>query len=247
MTMKIDDGVLAVLDRSTFDGNAMALPELLERSLYVQVAKVVEAAGGKWNRKAKAHLFDGDAADAIEPIILTGEVISAKQEFGFFETPPAIVEKIMQRATLKPGMIVLEPSAGRGAIAGAAMKIGVEVHTFERLEPNVEALRRLGLRHVGLGDFLEQDVAPIYHRVLMNPPFAKRADVRHVTYAARFLRHGGKLVAIMSAGVQFRSDRETANFREMVERAGGSIDRLPEDSFKPCGTSVNTVIVEFDR
>ena len=35
--------------------------------------KVLEALGGKWNRKAGGHVFDHYPADEIDEVILTGE------------------------------------------------------------------------------------------------------------------------------------------------------------------------------
>lgn len=86
-----------------------------------------------------------------------------------------------------------------------------------------------------------------YDRVVMNSPFANGADVAHVTHAFSFLRPGGRLVAIMSAAVKFRSDRKTKAFRELVEAHGGEIEDLPEGSFRASGTDVRTVLVTIDR
>jgi hypothetical protein len=83
--------------------------------------------------------------------------------------------------------------------------------------------------------------------VLMNPPFSKGQDVKHVTHALGFLKPGGRLVAIMGAGVTFRQDKRTNEFRELVQAMGGTIERLPEGSFKSSGTMVNTVIVVIDK
>jgi type I restriction-modification system DNA methylase subunit len=85
-----------------------------------------------------------------------------------------------------------------------------------------------------------------FDRVIMNPPFANQADIAHVTHALKFLNYGGRLVAIMSAGVSFRGDRKATGFREMVEKLGGVIEPLPEGSFKEAGTSVNAVMVTLD-
>lgn len=57
--MNIDSKVLDVLGNSTMDGNSLKLTGQLDRSLYVAVNKVLELAGGKWNRKSQSHLFDG--------------------------------------------------------------------------------------------------------------------------------------------------------------------------------------------
>ena len=39
---------------------AGVIVQQLDRNDYVKVNKALEALGGKWNRKAKAHLFDED-------------------------------------------------------------------------------------------------------------------------------------------------------------------------------------------
>ena len=93
-------------------------------------------------------------------------------------------------------------------------------------------------------DFLEVQPTPLlaYDRVLMNPPFGDQADIRHVTHALGFVKPGGMVVAVMSAGTEFRSDRTATAFRQMVTEHGGRIERLPEDAFKPSGISVRTVM-----
>lgn len=59
--MKVCDDVLAVLSRAETNGQALLLQGQLDRKMYERTNKILEAAGGKWNKKAKAHLFDGDA------------------------------------------------------------------------------------------------------------------------------------------------------------------------------------------
>lgn len=73
--MQVDNTVLAVLSRANVQGNALSIAEQLDRTLYARTNKVLEAAGGKWNRKAQAHIFDADAASRIDEIILTGSVV----------------------------------------------------------------------------------------------------------------------------------------------------------------------------
>lgn len=244
--MKIKTDILAAMDGCTFVGTTMTLAGQLDRKTYQEVARVIEAAGGKWNRKAKAHIFEGDARDAIEPVLLTGEVTNRKQEFGQFYTPAAIAQFVIMAAKVKPGDIVLEPSAGRGDIAGAAVVAGAAVDCVELDTKNCRFLkedRRYGV--VRCGDFLGIEPVGEYSAVVMNPPFAKQADIHHVLHAAKFLMSGGRLAAIMSAGVSFRQNKLTADFRAFVADRGGSIVHLPEDAFKESGTSVNTVLVSF--
>lgn len=240
--MRVDNEVLAVLSRSQTEGNALTLVGQLDRRLYERTNKVLEAAGGKWNRKAKAHVFDSDAADAIEQIILTGE-ITIPQDFGYFPTPAPIVERLLEIADIEPGMLVLEPSAGQGNIAKAVAELA-DVDCIEFLPKNAEAIQAAGFaRDLHVGDFLAIEPAPIYDRVVMNPPFERQADIKHVTHALRFLAPGGLLVSVMAAGVLFRDNRLTTEFRAMVDERGGEIEECPEGAFKESGTMVRTVLV----
>lgn len=240
--MLVENEVLTVLSRAATQGNALTLVGQLDRRLYDRTNKVLEAAGGKWNRKAKAHLFDGDAADAIEQIILTGE-ITIPQDFGYFPTPEPIVARLIELAEIEPGMTVLEPSAGQGNIAKAVADIA-EVDCVELLQKNVEALLAGEFaRDVIMSDFLALVPAPTYDRVVMNPPFARQDDIRHVTHAMRFLKDGGRLVSVMAASILFRDNRLTADFRALIDERGGDIEECPEGAFRSSGTMVRTVIV----
>lgn len=241
--MRIDSEVLAVLSAAQTEGCNVFLTGQLDRKLYDRTNKVLEAAGGKWNRKARAHVFAADASDRMDQIILSGAVEVPKDEFNFFPSPPAVVARLLELADIQPGMVVLEPSAGRGAIAFVCHEQGALVDCVEFMKANVDSL--MGdkrCRAVSHCDFLTMGQAPVYDRVVMNPPFMKQADIKHVTHAHKFLKPGGLLVAVMSAGVEFRTDARTKAFQALVAGRGGHIEPLPENSFKASGTGVNTVI-----
>lgn len=242
---QISEDVLKVLDAATLEGAKVFLTGALDRKLYTETNKVLEAAGGKWDRSAKAHVFDGDAADALEPIILTGEYSRTKQDFGQFDTPHVLAENVVDLADVQAGMSVLEPSAGVGRIAAAARQAGSFVTCWEIDEKRAEKLADVA-HSLNVGDFLAAEPVSAFDRVVMNPPFAKQDDIRHVLHALRFLKPGGRLVAIMSAGVMFRENKLSSEFRDLVEQSSGSIERLPEGAFKASGTSVNTCIVTIN-
>jgi len=242
--MRVEDDVLAVLSRAETKGNLLVLVGQLDRKMYERTNKVLEAAGGKWNRKEKAHLFDDDAATRVDQIIISGEVEVPKDEFNFFPSPPDVVARLMELADVQHGMRVLEPSAGKGAIAYACADAGAVVDCFELMEANFAALAgdtRLGsVRHM---DFLAQAPDVIYDRVVMNPPFSKQADIKHVLHALRFLKPGGLLVSVMAASVAFRDNKLTQDFRDLIRERGGNIEALPEGAFKSSGTMVRSLIV----
>jgi hypothetical protein len=238
----ISANVLDILSRATAEGNAVKIHDRLDRATYVAVNEVMVAAGGKWNRKAQAHVFPEDAAPVLAGLLDDGSIVRPQDE-GWFPTPAAVLLAMTELAPVEPGMEVLEPSAGEGAIASAAAGAGCVVDCIEMNAKRAGVIYAAGYaRTVTMADFLAVPQRPVYDRVFMNPPFADKADVAHVRHALGFLRPGGILVAVMSSGVMSREDRATAGFRELVSEAGGEFEPLPDDAFKESGTGVRTVL-----
>ncbi len=248
--MKVEQDVLTVLSRATTEGNSLFLQEQLDRNMYVKVNKVLDACGVKWNKKAKAHVFDTDASERIDQIILTGEVEIPKDEFNYFPTPKPVVGRLIELAEIRKGMTVLEPSAGQGAIAEACVKAGALVAVVEMMKPNYDVLVKSDL-YTSLynQDFLTMTCSPAsrYDRIVMNPPFLKQNDIKHVTHAMKFLKPNGILVSVMASSVTFRDNKLTTDFRTMVQENDGTIEELPAGAFKSSGTMVNTVIVKMQK
>lgn len=213
--------------------------------------------GGKWNRKAKAHIFDIEASDAVDQILTTGEVVTNRdklREFGFFQTPQAIVDLVIERAEIGDGMLVMEPSAGYGAIAEAAICAAesVMLDMYEIQKENCDVLEKKFEKRSFWGlaepvNFLDVDPNPVYDRIVMNPPFAKLADIDHVLHAFKFLKPGGRLVAIMGAGFSFRNDSKCLSFRNFLIGHGADVSSLPDGSFRESGTGVATKLVVLDK
>lgn len=182
-----------------------------------------------------------------------GPSTAVAKNFGFFETPDAIAERVIEAAHIyrpRDGQVfrVLEPNVGTGRLALKAKALGAWVMGVE-IQPHLAAGMIGRLDRIVQGDFLEQTPAGLglFDRIVMNPPFDRGLDVEHVRHAIDFLAPGGRLAAIMSAGVEFREDRRTADFRALVERYGGQFRDLPPGSFAEAGTNVNTVIVSLRR
>lgn len=249
--------IAEILGRCRCDGKLLFLPpESLDRARYVAVDKVLRLAGGRWEKKRRAHVFDDwDAESAIDPILLSGRVRDHKAELGQFWTPFELAERVASLAPIKPDSRVLEPSAGQGALVRAALRAGAtDVHYCEidqRLKE--KHLVPLAPRARGFGgtDFLKLQPADfpgeLFDIVLMNPPFARQADIKHVAHAFYFLRGGGTLVAIMSAGTAFRENATAGAFRDFINGRGAEWWALPEGSFKESGTAVRAYLIRVVR
>ncbi|WP_405883572.1 class I SAM-dependent methyltransferase [Streptomyces sp. NBC_01384] len=246
--MKLTDDVLSALtDRAETDGPRLILTgPRMDPKLYQRVNEVLEAVGGRWTTSVQAHVFPGDAAEAIAPVIASGQVVTLRekrQDAQYFPTPASVVQRLIELADLKPGMEVLEPSAGSGAIATAAAAAGGLVDCFERDSGYAGVLTDTGAaRTVRVADFLAVPPEPRYDCVVMNPPFTKGADMAHVEHALRFLKPDGLLVSVMFWAVTYQT-RKTAKFRALVEQRGGTAEAVAEGAFAESGTDVPTVIV----
>ena len=250
MRKQLSNEVLDILAMAEVDENVVYLTcGQLERKTYQAVNQALESIGGKWNRKAQGHVYESDPSEQLETIILTGE-IQPVQSFDFFPTPPDLAARVIELADIKHGMVVIEPSAGTGALADLCAEIvGIDnVPVVEIRDDLVAVLNSKGY-NTWHSDFLDIEFwewGDDTDRIVMNPPFSKQQDIDHVTHAWQFIKPGGRLVAIMSAGVTFRTNRKTRGFRELVERYG-RIEQNPEGAFQPSGTKVRTVTVILDR
>jgi predicted RNA methylase len=246
----LSDDALAVLSSGTVVDNIFLINAgQLDRKLYQDVNGVLERLGGKWSRKARGHIFSFDPTERIETVLLTGSVEDTSH-LGFFATPAPLAKRLVELAHIDPDHICLEPSAGTGSIVSELVAIvGQEGVVAVEIDDQRAAVLTASFPGVTVHqrDFMDIPAAEAADRVVMNPPFAQRQDIAHVRHAFRFLRPGGRLVAIMAAGITFRQDAKSVAFRSLIEHANGQIIPNPEDAFRESGTQVNTVTVVMNR
>jgi len=230
--------VAAVIGRAKITGNQLVLPgDRLERKLYESVNKALVNAGGKWNTKAQAHIFDGDPRQKLGLMLETGVAVDEKKKWQAFYTPPELAEEIAAMADVK-GHLVLEPSAGDGALADACMKAGA--FQIRCIEMNPEAVAKLedkGYSPPCNADFLTQKPASPYKRIVMNPPFTKNQDIKHIAHALTWLDVDGLLVAVMLGNT------ERPKLKEMLNGHDWKIRDVPAGAFKESGTNIKTAIL----
>ena len=198
-----------------------------------------------------------------------------QNDFQQFSTPAAYAGLAAWVSAVGEGGRVLEPSAGTGALCAFALSAGALVHANELSDRRADLLAELlaeagqdaeGTPRVTLtrenADHLDAILPPAVRAdvVLMNPPFSMTAGrlgsrraptigTNHVLQALRRLDAGGRLVAVLSAGVR-RGKRAHRPFFEAVDRApfrlradvevGGAV-------YRPHGTPVRTRLLVVDR
>lgn len=182
-----------------------------------------------------------DCPDANEDRPAPRASTAVSKDLQFYPTPQKVIDRVIGDLHLN-GASVLEPSCGDGRFmvaatkAGARRVVGVEVDATRAAQ-----CRTAGLR-VMTGNFL--DAVPDgflgmceFDFVVMNPPFYGRHYAKHVRHALRFLKPGGKLVAILPATARY-DHGELDDLRP-------SWEDLPVGSFSASGTNINTCIVRI--
>lgn len=246
----ISPDVADVLRRSSVEGSVLRLPEgQLPRPLYAATDKVIRLLGGKWDRRARGHVFTIDPAAKLAEALDDGSVVNQKQALQFFETPVDLAARMAELLDPKPDTMVLEPSAGSGRLADAvfALDRGVWVVAVEK-DPALKKglLHRLNFTaniRVIEADFLEWECDGSYagypiEGVIMNPPFRGNQDIRHIRRAYSMLAPGGRLVAIASEHGFIGNEREAVDWRNWLSEHGADDAGLPRGTFKESGTDV---------
>ena len=243
--MKVDVKIINILEECTYDDKTLFLPNIqLSRPDYVAVNKVLELLGGKWNRKVKGHIFEYSPEEAVENVILTGEITDIKKDFQFFPTPTAVVEQMLSLADIKKDSIILEPSCGKGNIADAIHRaypnnklLGIELNSMLN-----DVLKDKPYEVLAETDFLQYNTEK-WDRIVMNPPFSKMQDIDHILHAYDLLASDGILVSVCSMSPFYRTCKKAEAFREFVDSHNATVIKLPEGAFKESGTMVQTCIV----
>ena len=239
-TIKFEPDVLEVLNGGMTwteeDGKVLGvIIAQLDRKLYVRVDKALKAAGGKWNRSKKAHVFDKDPRTQLEDIVDNGEVVVVKD--GWFPTPWQLAKKLIDTAPPpRWSALILEPSAGEGALLEALYtNYDTTPHMLYACELNDDRRDILNEKFPSLvikePDFMKWHPGERFDRIYMNPPFEIGQDIEHVSKAYSLLASRGTLVAIMSEGVFFRGDRKATQFREFLTGIGGVVQQISSDFF----------------
>lgn len=221
------------------DGDAPP-PVRFEREIVATERPTVQASASKQPDSTGAEF-----AAMREQLREGVQVVAAPQ---LFPTPPAVAARMLDLAGIEPGHAVLEPEAGTGALVRElATRVDLSEVKLSAVEIDQRLSSTLALHHpdatVRCADFLdcEPDDLGRFDRIVMNPPFANAQDIAHIRHAVRFLKDGGRLVAICANG-----PRQQEGLRPLVEGTDGHWEELPAGAFGASGTQVGTALLVLE-
>lgn len=229
------------------DGNNIKIPQFFRfnKKQYGDVKTVMQKAGGTYTKNAFS--FKEPAID-IYLRIINGEKYNLKKEFQFFATNPTRAAHLVELAEINsPDLIILEPSAGDGAIVKAILKHtpGAIVSAFELMPINRAILKEIPFCMVIGNDFLTESSHLTFDRIVANPPFSNNQDIDHIREMYRRLKNGGIMVSIASKHWQFASGKKEKDFAAWLDSVNAYIEDIPAGDFKESGTNVATCIIKI--
>lgn len=249
-TIGAENPAQRILQQCTIEGMVVRLPPgQLSRELYVEVKKLMTDAGGTWKGgKTQGFEFKEDPTEMIAQLG-QGEKRNPKKEFQYFGTPDAVADRLVQLADVKPDHLILEPSAGQGAIVKAIHRqIGeVNVDCFELMSLNQIFLKKIPHTTFLGEDFLASDCHDHYDRIVANPPFSKNQDIDHVYKMYDCLKVGGRIATIMSKHWQLSKNKKETEFREFLGKNEAFVDEIQAGEFKESGTTIASCIVVIEK
>ena len=241
-----------VLQNCTVEGMVVKLPSgQLDRKLYQEVAKSLELIGGKWKgNKIMGFVFSQDPTELLEQIS-NGEKRNLKKEFQFFATPIGLVRDLVKLAELDSKHMILEPSAGQGAIVNEILSQNPDaiVHAYELMDINRTFLNKIPDCIILGNDFMERDTyrEGSFDRIIANPPFTKNQDIDHVQQMYDSLKVGGRLVSVMSRHFQHCDNKKETAFRQWLDEVNADIINVEAGTFKESGTMIASLIVVINK
>jgi hypothetical protein len=238
-----------ILKNCTVEGTVVKLPNVqLDRKVYQEVAKALQLIGGKWKGgKISGFVFDLDPTDLLKQISI-GEKRNLKKEYQFFGTPDELAEQLVQLAELGSYDLILEPSAGQGALIKAINKVSDAVpDCYELMDVNTSILNKSNLRFNYMGGDFFQNEGKLYSKIIANPPFTKNQDIDHLMEMYKCLGPEGKLVCITSESWVNGTQKKQIEFKEFLSSVDSEIIDIPRGSFKESGTMVGGKIVIINK
>lgn len=254
MSHSISPEVSSILKRSLCTGRQLDLPAgQLDPKTYKAVAKVLDLAGFKWDRKSKSHLATvGTAAENLTKALGEGEIVDPKQEFDYFQTPEELALRMAEMLGAKSHHSFLEPSAGGGRLCRAVLefypKISKDQIWFFEIQYNLRvALVDDGFQYIE-SDFSSSKTAEKFDRIIANFPFSNGQDIAHCRKAYDCLRPGGRMVCITGPSWQWRTQKKFVEFKTWINSlARVLIEPLPAGTFKDSGTNVPALLLVIDK
>lgn len=250
--MKLTNEQIKILQDWRIEDNRFYLQGQLDKQ-YKYINEVLNTIWLIWNKWKKAHIAEWltqeQLQEAIEDIIETGEVETLKEtikKFQFYPTPKEVAEYLVELADIKVGDTVLEPSAWLWNIFDELPYITNQCKFIELDEVKFNILVDkywYTKSDMWNWDFLNYNW-DTFDRIIMNPPYNKRQDYKHIKKAISLLNTWWRVVWLMSRWILFREDYKDLK-EDILEH--WYIEEVEAGAFKESWTMIWTCIIVYNK
>lgn len=220
--------------------DTLVLPEKwCSPKLYKQLGEFLKTFGCTRCKIKKRVAYKSEGDFTPEQIIKVGvqlNGVSLSEKFDFYPTPDELVEQVQELAEIEDSDWVLEPSAGTGSLLK-----GLTTPNIVCVELN-EVLATILKDKYSVYNCAFEDYTTVlkFDKIIMNPPFGKRLDAKHIVRAFNdFLQDGGTLVAIHSQAIVNATDKASKAFQELYHKYGVFQRDYNNQEFKNSGKGTN--------
>jgi phospholipid N-methyltransferase len=250
-----------VIKNCTISGLIVKLPKAqLSKELYTQVKTTLNKAEGFWKGgKVQGFEFKSDPTLVLKKLC-DGEKINIKKQFQAFFTSPKLADQLVKLAEIEKEDIILEPSAGEGAIIEAIYrKLGDDflldyVDYFELnkeysrvIEAKYNTSGKIRAMQVGTNFMTSTLIHTQYDKIIANPPFSKNQDIDHIRMMYEYLLPGGRIVSVASIHWKHGNEQKCRAFRDWLDMLHAKIIDVPAGAFKESGTNIVTCIIVINK
>src|SRR5574344_1607680 len=251
--MEYDDNevICSFADLATllsFQEDYILLPvKWLSTKLYKVLENVLKPLGYEKTKLKKKVCYKSTGKvekDLVLKILKESNGIDLSTEMDFFPTPVELVKEVQQLAQITDKDLILEPSAGMGDLLAGLNKDNIKC---VELNPYLATILKANGYQTYNSSFEDYHAPNIFDKIIMNPPFGKRLDAKHIVKAfEEELKEGGTLVAISSQAIFTATDKASKKFQEIVAKYSTSkckYDNMFKESGK--GTNISVVVTKF--
>lgn len=207
------------------------------------------------------HLVLDEMRELIKRLPTQADRTEEQKLFQQFSTVPTESYVAFVGAGLRPGDVVLEPSAGTATLALWSKLRGLETHVNEISDRRAGILKIIGFDSISrqdaqfLNDTLDQNIKP--NVILMNPPFSATGGrtknrtiygAEHITDALLRLQPGGRLVAVVGEGMGFDKVTFTSWWADVLAKYTVRANiGVPGDEYAKYGTTFGNQLLVIDK
>lgn len=217
-------------------------------NLYKQVTNFLKTFNCKNSTYMKRKAFVNQGEFTSEQILEVGKKlkgVSLSTKFDFFPTPKGLASLVRELAEISNTNTILEPSAGTGSLLEGLNKENIQCVELSNVLASILEVKGYKTTNTSFEEFNSNTK---YDRIIMNPPFGKRLDAKHILLAFnKYLKEGGILVAIHSTGILNATDKASKEFQELYKKYGTYQKVCDNEEFKNSakGTNISTCITKF--